>query len=130
MQKAVLAARVLMGLIFVVFGVNYFIEFLPQPEPSEAAGAFLGALIGSGYLFPFMKIVDIVAGAMLLLGIGVPLALTLLAPIVVNILLYHVFLDLAGIPVALLITALNVFLAWAYRDSFRGVLDFGAKPSV
>ncbi len=129
MDKAVLIARILLGLIFVVFGINYFVPFLPQPEPSEKAGAFLGALVGSGYLFPFMKVVDIVCGLLLMTGFLVPLALTLLAPIIVNILLFHAFLDPAGIAVGIVLVVLEVFLAWAYRDSFRGVLELRAQSS-
>jgi uncharacterized membrane protein YphA (DoxX/SURF4 family) len=129
MDKAILVARILLGLIFVVFGINYFVPFIPQPEPSERAGAFLGALAASGYLFPFMKIVDIVCGLFLLAGRLVPLALTLLAPIIVNIVLYHVFLDMGGMVIGVVLIVLEVFLAWAYRDSFQGVLAVNAKPS-
>jgi hypothetical protein len=70
------------------------------------------------------------AGIFLLAGILVPLALTLLAPVVVNIVLFHVFLDPAGMPIAILVLVLEVFLAWGYRDSFKGVLDLRAKPST
>ncbi len=129
MRNAVLIARILLGLIFVVFGANYFFDFLPQPEMNEQAGAFVGALLASGYLFPFMKIVDIAAGLMLLLGRFVPLALVLLAPIVLNIVFFHVFLDTAGLPMSVFILVLELFLAWAYRGAFRGVLS-PAAPDV
>ncbi len=129
MRHAVLIARVLLGLIFVVFGANYFFNFLPQPPMNEQAGAFIGALIASGYLFPFMKIVDIAAGIMLLAGRFVPLALVLLAPIVLNILFFHVFLDSSGMPMTILIVVLELFLAWAYRGAFRGILS-PAQPDV
>ncbi len=128
MSKAVLIARILLGLIFVVFSANYVLHFIPV-EANDAAGAFMGALGATGYMWPVIKLIEFVSGAMLLAGFGVPLALVLLAPIVVNIVLLHVFLDTAGLPVAILVLALEAFLAWAYCDSWKGVLDFRAKTS-
>ncbi|MEO1082760.1 MAG: DoxX family membrane protein [Acidobacteriota bacterium] len=129
MDKAVLGARLLLGFIFTVFGINLWLGFLPQPELNEAATAFFGALSAS-YLLTFVKVTEVVGGLMLLSGRFVPLALTLLAPIVINILFFHIFLDLAGLPVALFVTALEVFLAWAYRGSFAGVLSMNARPTA
>jgi len=130
MQKVVMVARLLLGLVFAVFGLNVFVPFLPAPEMSETAGSFYGALLGSGYLVPLLGVTKLTAGIFLLAGILVPLALTLLAPVVVNIVLFHVFLDPAGMPIAILVLVLEVFLAWAYRDSFKGVLNPRAKPST
>ena len=130
MAKVVLVARILLGLIFVVFGINYFVPFIPAPEMTGPAGAFLGALAASGYLFPFMKVVDILCGILLLVGRWVPLSLTLLAPIIVNIVLFHLFLAPEGTVMALVILALEIFLFWAYRSSFSGVLEGGARPAV
>jgi hypothetical protein len=129
MKKAVLAARVILGLVFVVFSLNYFSGFFELPPPSEPATNLMGALVGTGYLMTLVKIVELVAGVLLLAGVLVPLALTLLAPIVVNIILVHVFLDPAGLPIGILVLVLELFLAWAYRDSFRGVLEVRAQPS-
>ena len=128
MQKAVLIARILLGLVFVVFSVNYVLKFI-DPGGNEAAKAFMGALAVTGYMLPVIKIVEFVVGLCLLVGRYVPLALTLLAPITVNIVLFHIFLDTAGLPMAIVILVLHIFLAWAYRDSFKGVLDMGARPS-
>lgn len=128
MQKAVLVARILLGLVFVVFSANYVLHFIPV-EANDDAMAFMGALGATGYMWPVIKLVEFVSGALLLAGVFVPLALVLLAPIVVNIVLLHVFLDTAGLPVAILVLVLQVFLAWSYRDSFAGVLDMHAKPS-
>ena len=130
MQKAVLGARIVLGLIFFVFGLNYFGKFLPLPELSEPAGAFMGALAASGYMFPLVKITEIVGGLMLLVGMYVPLALILLAPIVVNIFLFHLFLDPAGMAISVLLVALEGFLAWAYCDSYSGVLKAKATPNT
>lgn len=129
MKYAVLGARLLLGLIFTVFGINLWLQFLPQPELNEAAGAFFGA-IATTYLLTFIKVTEVLGGVLLLSGRLVPLALTILAPIVLNILFFHVFLDPAGMPVAIFVTALEAFLAWSYRDSFKGVLNVNAQPSA
>jgi uncharacterized membrane protein YphA (DoxX/SURF4 family) len=129
-SKAPVVARVLLGLPFLVFGLNAFLGFMPQPPHEGVAATFLGGLAAAGYVFPLMKGVEVVAGALLLSGRLVPLALTLLAPITVNILAFHVFLEPAGAVMALALTGLQLYLAWAYRDAFRGVLDVHAKPAV
>ena len=129
MKFAVLGARLLLGLIFTVFGINLWLQFLPQPELNEAAGAFFGA-IATTYLLTFVKITEVVGGLLLLSGRLVPFALVILAPIVLNIFFFHVFLDPVGMPVAIFVTALQAFLAWAYRDSFKGVLNVNAQPSI
>lgn len=130
MKLAVTGARILLGLIFVVFGLNYFLGFLGQPELNEELGGFIGALAGTGYMMPLIKITEIVAGLMIMSGRMTPLGLILLAPVSVNILLAHIFLDAAGLPMALVIIALQLFLAWAYRDSFDGVLHARAEPLI
>ena len=130
MKKAILVARLLLGLIFTVFSLNFFVEFLPMPEMSEAAASFFGALVASGFLMPVLKVTELAAGILLLAGFLVPLALTILAPIVIMIVLFHVFLDPAGMAMAIMVLVLEVFLAWSYRDSFKGVLNPRAKPTV
>ena len=129
MQKAVLAARLVLGFIFAFFGANHFLHIVELPPPNEAALAFMGALGATGYMWPVIKIVEIAGGVMLLAGLDVPLGLVLLAPIIVNIFLLHIFLDTGGLPMTILIVVLQVFLAWAYRDSWKGVLDMRAQPA-
>jgi uncharacterized membrane protein YphA (DoxX/SURF4 family) len=131
MDKVVLVARILLGLVFFVFGLNGFLDFIPPPQPAPAGGAFLGALGASGYMFPLLKATEAIAGALLLAGFLVPLALTVLAPIVVNIFLFHLVLDpgAQGLGVAIVVLALEIFLAWSYRGSFQGVLNPKAKPT-
>ena len=129
MKHAVLGARLIFGLILVVFGINPWLQFLPLPELNEAATAFFGFMAGS-YLLGFVKLTEVVGGLLLLSGRLVPFALTILAPVVLNILLFHVFLDSTGLVVALLLTALEVFLAWSYREAFAGVLNVNAQPSI
>ena len=131
MSKLPLVARLLLGLIFTVFGLNGFLNFLPVPEMPEAGSNFIGALVASGYLMTLVKLVEVVGGVLLLIGRFVPLALTVLAPIVVNIFLFHLFLapGAAGMAMPVLLLALEIYLAYAYRKSFRGVLDAGAQPA-
>ena len=129
MKHAITGARVVLGLIFVVYGLNGFFRFIPTPEMNEEAAAFMGALAATGYFMIVEKAVEVVAGFMILTGRFLPLGLILLAPISVNILLFHLFLDPGGLPVAILVVVLQGFLAWAYRDSFRGVLRADAKPT-
>jgi uncharacterized membrane protein YphA (DoxX/SURF4 family) len=127
--KLVLAARILLGLIFFVFGLNFFLHFLPQPPMPEAAGAFAGAMFATGYLFVLLKVVEITSGLLLLAGRFVPLALALLAPIVVNIVFFHAFLAPAGIVLPLVVLALEIFLAWSYRAVYRPMLAARAEPT-
>ncbi len=130
MSKVALVARILLGLIFFVFGLNGFLDFLPPPEIAEGAPqTYMGGLAAAGYFFPVLKITELVGGAMLLSGFYVPLGLILLSPVVVHIALYHLLLDPAGAAMALVIVVLQIVVAWSYRKSFQGVLERGAKPS-
>lgn len=122
MKLAPTIARYLLGLIFVVFGLNFWLHFLPAPAFGQRAMAFFGALMDSGYLMQVDKLFELAAGLLLLLGLYVPLALVLLAPIVLNIVLFHVFLAPEALPIAIVVLALELFLAWSYRDAFSGVL--------
>lgn len=114
---ATLAARLLLGLIFFVFGLNGFLHFLPMPQPSPEAGAFLGALAATGYMFPLIKGIEVISGALLLANRAVPLALVLLAPIAINIAAYHLVLE-PGFGMVALIGALMLFLAYVHREQF------------
>jgi hypothetical protein len=96
---------------------------------SEAAGSLMGAFVATGYFMMVEKLVEVASGLMILTGRFLPLGLILLAPVSVNILLFHIFLDTAGLPMALFIIVAQLFLAWAYRDSFSGVLQANAKPT-
>ena len=117
---SVIVTRTLLGLIYFVFGLNFFLNFLPTP-PSHggAADAFAGGLFQSGYFFPMLKGLEVVFGVMLLIGAFVPLALVILMPISLNILLFHAFLAPDSVALSLIIILLHVFLAWAYRDYFK-----------
>jgi uncharacterized membrane protein YphA (DoxX/SURF4 family) len=115
--------RILLGLMFLVFGLNGFLQFIPQPAPPpEGAMAFFMALVHTGYMLPLIKGTEVVVGVLLLANRFVPLALALIAPNVVNIVLFHAFLEPKGIALAVVVLALEVYLAWAYRASYRPML--------
>lgn len=126
-EKVPTIARVVFGLIWLVFGLNGFLHFLPQPAMPERAGAFAGALLATGYMFPLIKGVEVVAGALLLTNRFVPVALAIVAPNVVNIFLFHAFLEPAGIVLALVVLVLEVYLAWTYRETYRPMLAARAR---
>lgn len=111
-------SRVLLGLVFLINGLNGFFHFLPMPAMPPAAGAFAGALLGSGYLFPLLKTVELAGGVLLLAGVAVPFALTLLAPVIVNIAAFHLFLAPSGLPVVALLLVTELHLAWVNRRVF------------
>jgi len=123
MQKVVLSVRLIYGLMWVVFGLNFFLHFLQNPAMSEAGMAFTGALFATGYMFPLVKVVEIVCGALLLSGRYVALALVLLAPILVGIVALHVFLNPEGIPMAVILLTMHVFLMAHYRSAYAGMLQ-------
>jgi len=129
MVKVVTGVRIVFGLMFFVFGLNGFLQFIPQPPPE--AGAFLGALFQTGYFFPFLKTVEIIVGATLLANFFVALSLTVIAPVVLNIVLFHLFLapDPAGLGIALTLLSMNIFLAYGYRNAYKGVLRQKVAPS-
>ena len=121
MKYAIIIARVLLGLVFTVFGLNIFLHFIPMPPPSGQAGAFIGALFASHYLY-VVGALQVAGGLLCLAGRFVPLGLTLLGPVIVNILCFHIFLEPSGLPMALVVSALALFLLWAYRGAFAGLL--------
>jgi uncharacterized membrane protein YphA (DoxX/SURF4 family) len=126
---AVHTARILLGLVFFVCGLDGFLHFLPQPTepPPEAAMSLAIALFKSGYLFPLIKGTEVAAGALLLANRFVPLALVVIAPVIVNIFAFHAFLAPSGIALAGALVVLEIALAYAHRDAFRGVL--AARPA-
>jgi uncharacterized membrane protein YphA (DoxX/SURF4 family) len=117
------AARLFLGLVFTVFGLNFFLHFLPTPPATPRAAAFAGALFGSGYFFPLLKTTEVVAGLLLLGGRFVPLALAVLAPIVINIVGFHLFMAPSGMALAVAVLVAELYLAWTYRAAFGPMLQ-------
>ena len=124
-------ARVLLGLVFLVFGANGFFHFIPQPEMkmSEKATAFITGLMGTGYMEQLMSGTQVIVGILLLTNCFVPLALALIAPFIVNVFAFHAFLEHSGIVIAIVISLLEIYLAWAYRNAFRPMLKLKTIPS-
>lgn len=121
MKITTIIARGLLGLVFVVFGSNMLLHFIPMPPPSGEAGAFMGALFVTHYVYVVATVQ--VAGGLLLFTRYVPLALTLLGPVIVNILTFHICMAPSGLPVASVVAVLALFLLWRYREHFAGLIQ-------
>jgi uncharacterized membrane protein YphA (DoxX/SURF4 family) len=122
-------ARVVLGLSFFVFGLNGFMHFIPQPAPPPAAAAFAGALFASGYFFPLLKGIEVLASLLLLGNRYVPLALAVLAPVIINIVAFHLFLEPpATLVLPLVLLALELYLARSYREAFSSMLQARTTP--
>jgi putative oxidoreductase len=122
MKIVTVIARVLLGLIFVIFGSNAFLHFLPMPPlPQGLAGDFMRVFFASGYFYA-IGAMQIVGGLLLFIGRFVPLGLTILAAIIFNILVFHVRMAPEGVAPAVVVTALEVFLLWRYRAAFAGLV--------
>ena len=118
-----IAARSLMGLLFLVTGLNAVLPFLPPPDALPAGAQDMTvAFAKSGYLLPLLGATQALVGVLLLSGRFVPLALTVIAPVIVNIVAFHAFLAPQGLPVAIVVLALEIYLVIAHRQAFRGVL--------
>lgn len=122
MNKAQLIIRILFGLILVIFGSNKFLHFMPIPPMPEAAGAFMGALVDSGYLMTLVALVEIVAGVSILINKYKTLALVILLPVILNAFLFHLFLDLSGIAGSAVALMMKMFLMYANKESYRSLL--------
>lgn len=121
MKIVALIARLLLGLIFFVFGLNGFFNFFHMgPMPSGLAGQYFAVLFQSHYVYA-VSAVQVIGGALLLINRYVPLALTILGPVIVNILLYHLLLSLKGIPLALVVTICWGILFYRNRQYFAGL---------
>ncbi len=123
MRYLPLLARILLGLVFFVFGLMGLFNLAPvPPDLPEKLQAFTNGLMASGYFFPVLKGTEVICGLLLLVGAFVPLALVVLAPIVLNILLVHIFLAPEGLVIALVIAALEIYLAFfasPYKEIIR-----------
>ncbi len=115
-------ARFLLGGIFLIFGSNYFFNFMAiQPLEGEAAVKFMKGLHGAFYFMPFLKVVETVSGVLLITGFYVPLVLVILMPVNLNILLFNLFLDPGSLPLSLVMMASHLYLAWVYRRHYRAL---------
>jgi uncharacterized membrane protein YphA (DoxX/SURF4 family) len=130
MKTATIISRVLLGLIFVTFGLNMFLNFIPMaPPPEGPARQFMTALFMSHYLY-VVGALQVVGGLILLSGRWMPLGLTLLGPVIVNIVCFHVLMAPAGLPMAIVVSLLALFLLWRYREHFAGLVKNAPTPSA
>ncbi|HZR27394.1 MAG TPA: DoxX family membrane protein [Terriglobales bacterium] len=121
MKIAALIARILLGLIFLVFGLNGFLHFIPMgPMPSGTAGQFIGALFQSHYVY-VVSALQVVGGVLLLVNRYVPLGLVLLGPVIVNIFFFHLLMERSGLPLAIVVVILWGITALRYRQYFSGI---------
>src|SRR5438034_5123039 len=122
MKIATIIARNLLGLIFVTFGLNMFLNFIPMPPPPEGpAREFMMALFMSHYVY-VVGALQVVGGALLFTGRWTPFGLVLVGPVIVNILCFHVLMAPAGLPMAIVVSLLALFLLWRYREHFAGLV--------
>ena len=122
MRIASVIARYLAGVIFLVFGLNGFLSFIPLPPPGGIAGQFMGALYASHYLWVIFAF-QVVAAVLLLANRYVPLAVAMLAPVIVNILAFHILMAPSGLPPALLVTVLWVLVFVDVKSAFAGLFQ-------
>lgn len=122
MKVATIVVQVLIGLTFVVFGSNAFLNFLHGPMPQGLAGQFLTVLFASKFVL-FVGAVQVIGGALLLVNRFVPLGLTLLGPVLFNILVYHGLMDRAGVGPGIVMTILWIFLMFRYKKNFAGLFE-------
>ena len=120
MKIAALISRLLLGLTFVVFGLNGFLQFIHMPPPTGVAAQFFGAIFASRYWVVIFGL-QIVGGLLLLLNRFVPLALVLLAPVIVNIFFFHALMATAGLPLAIVVVILWTILALRNKQHLSGI---------
>jgi hypothetical protein len=125
MRIASVIARYLAGVIFLVFGLNGFLNFIPLPPPGGIAGQFMGALYASHYLW-----VIFIAGVLLLVNRYVPLAVAILAPVLVNILTFHALMAPSGLPLALFVALLWTVIFIEARPAFSGLFQSRLQPEA
>jgi putative oxidoreductase len=125
MKIVTIIARVLLGLIFVVFGLNGFLHFIPMPPPDESTVSKFSQILMSTGFMTLVFLCQIVGGLLVLLGFFVPLGLTILTPVIVNIFLVHALMAPSGLPMAILVAALDLFLIWRYWGNFAGLVRQG-----
>jgi putative oxidoreductase len=124
MKIASTIARYLLGLIFLTFGLNGFLHFIPMPPPTGVAGQFFGALYVSRF-YVVIFLLQIAPAVLLFANRYVPLALTILGAVIFNILCFHIFMAPAGLPLAAVVTVLWALVAYSVRSAFSGILAAG-----
>ncbi len=122
MKTAMVIIRSLFGLLFIFASAAYFLNLIPVPEMTGVPKQFNEGLGAVGYFMPMLKTVELLCGIAFLSGFFVPLATVVIAPIIVNIFMYHSVIDRTGLPVALFLVFANIFIAYYYRSAYAGLL--------
>ena len=120
-KKLHMGARLLFGIGFFIFGLNGFLQFMPNPPMTPEAGALLGAFAKTGYFFPMIKIIELSVGILLLANFLAPLAAVLITPILVGITTIHLFLNPAGLPMMIFLHILHGLIAYGYKDYYKNI---------
>ena len=123
MKIAVIIVRILMGLMFAFASIAYFLKLMHEPEPTGGVKIFNEGIVASVYLMPTVKIFELLCAIAFLSGRFVPLATVVIFPIILNILLFHAFLQPEGVPLAAILLIGNLFLAYYYRDRYKAMLS-------
>ena len=118
-SKTVKIIQIILGLVLIIFGANKFIGFMPTPDLPKAAANFMGALSKTGYMFYLIGAVEVATGLLLVINKWIGFTLILLAPVAVNMVLFHTFLAPGGISPAALVFILNAFLIYKYWDQYK-----------
>jgi putative oxidoreductase len=122
MKIAMIIFRTLMGLLFLAASIVVLFNLVPKPELTGTVKTFNDGMDSVGYMVPMIKIVELICGLVFVTGYFVPLATVLIAPVIVNIFMFHAFVDRSGLPVAIFLVLANAFVAYYYRESYRGLL--------
>lgn len=122
MKIAVIIVRILMGLMFAFASIAYFFKLMKEPEVTGSVKIFNDGIMASIYLMPTVKVFELLCAIAFLSGRFVPLVTVLIFPIILNIVLFHVFLEPSGLPIAIPLMLGNLFLAYYYRDKYKGIL--------
>jgi putative oxidoreductase len=128
MKIAISITRILLGLPFLIFGLNHFFTFIPHPPMDGVALDYMMGLTKVGYFWPLLRGLEVLIGIALISGRFVPLALAVLAPISLHIFLFHVFVLLANLPLAIIILGLHIFLIVKYWDYYKPVFTPKLAP--
>jgi uncharacterized membrane protein YphA (DoxX/SURF4 family) len=122
MKITVVIVRVLMGLMFAFASIAFFFKLMKEPEPTGSVKIFNDGIVASIYLMPTVKVFELLCAIAFLSGRYVPLATVVIFPIILNILLFHAFLQPSGLPIALLLLIGDFFLAYYYRDRYKSIM--------
>jgi putative oxidoreductase len=129
MKIAMIIVRTLLGLLFLFASITYFLNLMPPPPMEGPIKTFNEGLMASGYFFTLLKLTELTCSILLLTGRFVPLALVILAPVIINIFMVNVFLDRTALPIAIFAVLAAAFLAYYYRDAYKPLLTAKYRPA-